>query len=194
MFPYPSTTIPTLPIRGNFCLWQVHKDFKKAFLSPKLDNPYPCGKEKPIDTQRGILKLGFELVSAGPPCDQDPTVIPDGSILTASGTVIRRADGLATFVSTGRGRFLIKSPIGVSLFTGFIALMVRIGTHHPPFGQEPCNLENHIEGWLVGLGVNELKAISLRALIVASGTIDKKESSTIPKGTMNGVLVKPSNE
>ncbi len=194
MFPIPSTTIPTLPIRGNFCLWQIHKDFKKAFLSPKLDNPYACGKEKPIETQRGVLKVGIELVSGGLPCDQDQTLIPDGSLLTASGVLIRRADGLADFTSYGRGKFLIKSPNSKPLFIGFMELFVRIGAQHPPICQEPSNLENQIEGFLVGLGVNELKTISLRALLVANGTIDRKESTPISKGTLNGILVKPSNE
>lgn len=194
MFPYPSTAIPTLPTAGNFCLVQIHKDFKKAFLTPKLDSPYYCGREKPLETRRGILRVQIELVSAGLPCDQDPKLIPDGSILTASGIVIRRADGLADFTSYGRGRFLIKTLEGEALFNGFIELMVRIGTHHPPFGDEPCNLENHIEGWLVGLGVTKLKEVCLRAFMVATGTIDLKETTPITKGTLNGVLIKPSNE
>jgi len=194
MFHYPRTTIPTLPGSDNFCLWQIHKDFSKGSLSPTLGNLYACGKDKPFETQHGSLSISIELISAGPPCDQDPQLIPNGSVLTAKGVVIRRKDGLADFTSNGPGSFIITAPNKVQLFSGFIELMVRVGTHHFPFGDEACNPENHIEGWLVGLGKGELSSICLRALLAANGTVAQKDTTPITKGTLNGVLLKPSSE
>jgi len=65
------------------------------------------------------------------------------------------------------GMFTITSPANVVLFHGRIELMERVSTHHPPFGAEACNLENHVEGWLIGNG-GLAGNYCLRALYVAS--------------------------
>ena len=82
------------------------------------------------------------------------------------GVLLRRAERLADFT----GRFTITSPTGVVLFRGAIELMDRVGTHHAPFGTETCNLESHVEGWLVGLGEPTLPNHCLRPLFVARAT------------------------
>jgi hypothetical protein len=128
------------------------------------------------------MKLG----TAGPPCDQNPELIPNGSTLEARGVLLRRADGLADFT----GRFTIASPAGAILFRGAIELMDRIGTHHAPFGAEPCNPESHVEGWLVGLGSAVLPNHCLRALFVARGQLGTGPGPFAIAGSLNGVLVK----
>jgi hypothetical protein len=194
MVPYPQTTIPTLPTTGNFCLWQVHKEIKDGSLTPRLGPPYQCGAKKPYAVQRGNLKVTFEFYTAGTPCDQAPDLIPNGSRLIASGVVFRRADGLVDFASYGRGRFAIMDPNGLLLFTGFVELMIRIGTHQPPFGQEHCEQENHMEGWLVGLGATKWEGMCLRALLVANAVLDRNEPTSIKQGYLNGVVVMPTRE
>jgi hypothetical protein len=192
MSPFPNTTIPTLPPVGTYCLVRVDKVFKGK-RAVDFQTPYKCGREKPLETHKGILKLKLELGSAGAPCDENPPLIPDGSILTASGVVIRRVDGLADFTSSGRGGlFVIRAPDGTILFTGFIELMDRVGSHGKPVGPEPCDLEKHVEGWLVGTGKGKLDGTCLRVLLVANGFLDLKEATPI-EGRLNGVLVKPSD-
>ena len=122
-------------------------------------------------------------------CDEKKSPIPDGSVLSVSkkqGIMIVRKDGLSLFF----GRFTISDPKGIPLFTGYMELMDRIGTHHEPFGTEKCNQENHIEGWLVGKSSNILENLLLRALVVAKAEQlpDAKESGL--SGFLNGVIVR----
>ncbi len=181
MSPLPMTSIPTLPL-ANCCLWQVHKKFEGA-RRVELQHPYRCDTGM---TQCGRLRLQLKFVSAGPPCDQDPGLIPDSSILRASGVVIRRVDGLADFVA----RFAIISPRRVVLFRGAMELLDRIGTHHAPFGPEPCNPQSHVEGWLVGQGGPTLPNHTLRLLFVARGHLPEAGGPFPLSGIVNGVLVK----
>jgi hypothetical protein len=189
MTPFPMTSIVTLPA-GEICLWRINKKIKGRRV-PKLDLPYPCGMEKPDETQRGILRVDMDLFSARNPCDERPELIPDGSHLKASGVIIRRVDGLADFTSAGRGRFVIKAPDGTTLFIGCIELMDQVCTHQDPFGNEACNAKNHVEGWLVGSGEGKLQDIFVRAMLVMNAPLDPREATSFD-GILNGILGSPS--
>jgi hypothetical protein len=182
MSPFPMTAIPTLPPVGPSCLWQLHKQ-AEGERRTALPAPHPCDTG-PVQQGTGTIRL--KLVTAGPPCDQDPGLIPNGCVLEARGILLRRADGMADFT----GRFVITSPAGVAMFRGAIELMDRIGTHHAPFGPEPCNPESHIEGWLVGLGGPTLPNHCLRALFVARGQLGQGPGPFAVLGSLDGVLVK----
>ncbi len=183
MSPCMMVDLPVLPKDGDCCLWQVHK-IANGERTVKLDPAYHCNPGL-VDTQRGTLTVrAIDMISAGPPCDQRPELIPNGSDLNASGVVIRRADGLANFT----GPFTITSPAGAVLFDGRIELMDRVGTHHPPFGGEPCNPENHVEGWLVGRGKGVLANYCLRALYVASVLPVPTKPDSL-RGSLDGVIV-----
>jgi len=168
----------------NCCLSQLHKR-AKGQRTIRFGAPYTCDTGS---TSRGLTQYQFTLVSEGAPCDQG-NVIPNGSLLRASGQTFRRADGLAVF----SGEFQIVAPGGGTvLFTGTMEVMDRIGTHHAPFGAEACNQQSHLEGCLVGWGAAALPNHQLRALIVASdvnlptGT----QPAPIPLASIDGVLAK----
>ena len=182
MCPFPLTSIPTLPAAGNCCLWQIHK---KAVGQRKVDwqAPYPCATGT---TRRGVLSLELALFTFSAPCDQNPGLVPDNSLVRARGIVIRREDGLADFAS----RFNIITPAGAIIFRGHIELLDRIGTHHDPFGPEPCNPESHIEGWLVGLGEGAMVDWSLRVQFVARGQLPAAAGPFAVEGLINGVLAR----
>ena len=182
MSPLPMVEIPVLPNAGNCCLWQVHK----IANGDRTVQPVPGNICVGAPTQRGTVTVRFvDMISAGPPCDQRPELIPNGSDLKANGVVIRRADGLASFT----GMFTITSPANVVLFDGRIELMDRVGTHHPPLGPEPCNPENHVEGWLVGRGEGALANYCLRALYVATGSLIPDKPASLKNGSLDGVIV-----
>jgi hypothetical protein len=144
---------------GGCCLWRIHK---KAAGERRLEMkaPYNCDKGK---TAEGTARLRLVLSTEGAPCDENPTLVADGSVLEASGRTIRREDGFAHFA----GSFTIKNPAGVVLFNGRMELIDRIGTHHPPFGPEACNQQGLSEGWLMGGGSGPLSSFQLHALILA---------------------------
>jgi len=181
MSPLPMEAIPVLPNVGNCCLWQVHK----IANGDRTVQPVPGNICLAAPTQRGALTIRFtDMISAGLPCDQRPDLIPNGSDLTANGVIIRRGDGLANFT----GMFTITSPANVVLFHGRIELMERVATHHPPFGAEVCNLENHVEGWLVGNGGPGLANYCLRALYVASVLPVPGKPAGL-RGSLDGIIV-----
>jgi hypothetical protein len=182
MSPLPMVEIPVLPAAGNCCLWQVHKTANGS----RTVLPVPGNICVGAPTQRGTQTISIvDMISAGLPCDQRPDLIPNGSDLTANGVIIRRGDGLASFT----GMFTITSPANVVLFHGRIELMERVGTHHPPLGPEPCNPENHVEGWLVGNGGGGLANYCLRALYVAS-VLPVPDQPAGLRGSLDGVIVR----
>src|SRR5207244_13548124 len=61
-------------------------------LIPEQEPAYLCGV---VRTARGDTKITLGLTSAGPPCDQNPQIVPNGSVLEAAGNTIIRADGFA---------------------------------------------------------------------------------------------------
>jgi hypothetical protein len=183
MSPFSTTTVPWPSATAQCCIWQIHKKAEgERFLD--LGAPYGCDTG---EVSRGVARLRVKLASAGAPCDQDPLPIPDGSRLEARGSVVRRVDGLTDFT----GRFTIVAPTGQVLFRGAIELFDRIGTHHAPFGTEPCNPQSHVEGWLVGAGnATVFPNHMLRALFVARGEMPKPGGPYALLGSLDGVLLK----
>ncbi len=181
--PIPDVTIPGVPPTGNCCLWQIHKR-ANGKRTAVFGTPYQCATGQ---TARGDTRIKLTLNTEGPPCDQGTAIIPNGSILEASGNTIKRASGFAHFF----GKFTIKNPAGAVLFEGTMEAIDRIGTHHPPFGTEACNRQNHLEGWLIGRGSNLFPNSTLRALIVARAALPTPNIPTqAVSGSIDGVFIK----
>jgi hypothetical protein len=180
--PFPDIPIPGVPVSDNCCLWQVEKRIDGQ-RTAKYDPSYGCDTGV---TARGDMALKFVIQSAGLPCDQQD-IIPDGSVLVAKGSVIRRADGFGHF----NGQFEIVDPANQTLFTGYIETMDRVGSHHLFFQCEQCNPISHFEGWLVGRGSNLLPNHTIRTLLVARGTIPSPQNpTTAAVGSLNGTFIK----
>jgi len=178
--PFPNVTIPGIPAAGNCCLWQLEKRVdgkREASFGPV----YQCDKGP---TARGNMKIELRIRSAGPICDQND-IIPNGSVLTASGPIIRRNDLFADFM----GEFVITSASGEMLFEGTIETLDRVGSHHLFFNCEACKPKSHFEGYLVGQGVQN-PAYTIRALIVARGTVPAPGAAGAVAGSIDGTLMK----
>jgi hypothetical protein len=178
-------------VAGKCCLLRLQKTAKDGELDFQLGDPYECrNMDKAMKTASGTAKLQLVLRSGGNPCDELPSLIPDNSVLTAEGTIIRRDDDLAHFIGT----FTINAPgaNGKVIFKGYVEAIERISTHHPPFGSERCDMPNRLEGWLVGTGQGDATPFTLRALLIA----DTRPQDGAPKGyklpyaSIDGVLVK----
>ena len=180
--PFPGVTIPGVPPTGKCCLTQVHKVAEGHRLIPEQEPAYLCCV---VRTARGDTKITLGLTSAGPPCDQNPQIVPNGSVLEAAGNTIIRADGFAHFF----GQFTISDPSGTALLKGVTELIDRIGSHHAPLGTEACNQEDHFEGWMVAAGLGPLSNHTLRALIVARGNLPTGTSPAGVFGSLDGVLI-----
>jgi hypothetical protein len=163
-------------------LWQIHKK-ANGERRAVFGTPYQCETGQ---TARGDTKIKLTLTTEGA-CNQNQ-LIPNNSILEASGNTIKRASGFAHFF----GKFTIKNPAGALLFEGTMEAIDRIGTHHNPFGAEACNRENHLEGWMVGRGSTALLPNhTLRALIVARASLPTPTNPSPPVvGSIDGVLIK----
>jgi hypothetical protein len=147
--------------RGACCLWRLGL-FGAGEIQFKLDRPYPC----PIgNTASGSGFLAGKLRGSGPPCDEPHGLIPEDSRINAAIHPIRRDDDLAYLCGT----FTITDPNQKPIFEGNIDLMHRINTHHPPFGPDPCDRRDHLQGWLSGRGAENSRARGylLRAMLVA---------------------------
>jgi hypothetical protein len=183
MCPIPNIMIAGVPTACDCCMSQFHKK-AEGEREASLAKPYTCDSGL---TARGPTRIKLVLNTFGPPCDQRPRLVPDGSVLAAKGQTIRREDGFAHFL----GAFSLTGPTGTLLFSGRIEVIDRIGTHHPPFGPEVCNQPEHLEGWLVGKGQGELSSFTLRALLVAKGYMSPSGgNSKIESGSLDGVLLK----
>lgn len=178
--------LPTVPIVDTpgdqkSCLLRIDKNVKGEQRA-STGAQYDCQ----MHTIMGKLELRLNLSTAR--CDEDPELrlIPDGSQLAASGHFIRRKDGLAHFWGT----FSIRTPTGSTVFKGRIETFYRVGSHTA--GQcEPCNPENHVEGWLVGLHRNGKD--SLRAMIAAKAAPPEQDSTNRTfVGKLSGVVVRPA--
>jgi hypothetical protein len=178
--PFPNVVIPGIPPAGDCCLWQLEKRIDGQ-RQANFGNPYKCDTGA---TARGDLKIVVKLKTAGPVCDQS-NIIPDGSVLMAEGPIIRRNDLFADFM----GEFTINSPAGAVLFKGTIETLDRVGSHQLFFNCEACNPKSHFEGYLVGQGV-QLSNYSLRALIVARGTVPAPGATGAVAGSIDGTLMK----
>jgi hypothetical protein len=147
--------------RGDCCLWRLGLE-AAGKLEYKLGRPHECPTG---ETASGSGTLDLELKSAGPPCDESAQLIPKGSRLKATGLhVVRRKDDVAHVC----GAFTIVDGDKV-VWSGEIELMHRVNTHHDPFGPDPCDRKDHLQGWLRGTRATEGVANGhlLRAMLVA---------------------------
>jgi hypothetical protein len=179
---FPDVIIPGVPPTGTCCLWRVHKRAPQGQRIVQFGTPYQCPTGQ---TVRGNTTFRLPLVSEGPPCDQG-NFIPNNSVLEATGNTIKRADGFAHFF----GEFTIINPNNQVLFKGTMEAIDRIGTHHPPFGNEACNQQGHLEGWLVGRGVQQLQNLTLRALIVARASLPTGTAPAPVFASIDGVIIR----
>ncbi len=184
MIPLPRIGIPGVP-QANVCLLQIAKAFEGNRLA-QIEKSYPCDR---IKTIRGNAKIAIKLYD-GKPCDESEQLVPVGSLLTAEGNVIVRADALALFW----GRFAIRNPAGITLFAGYTEMIDRICTHVAVPPQGACRPRGHVEGWLVGKGGKGLEAFTLRVLIAAKGRPLPANTQSPFTGFLNGVLVRSPSE
>jgi hypothetical protein len=180
------TPVPRIPrtvaaVPANCCLWQVSKT-ATGQRTLTYAAPYECDTGQ---TARAATQIRLGFVTA-PPCDQDPTLLPPGSKLEASGNTIRRADGFAVFTGT----FTIRDAAGAALISGTMELVDRIGSHQAPFGSEPCDPKNHQEGWLSGEGTGSFSSFRLHAAIAAQGPLPAASGPQSLQVRMIGALVK----
>lgn len=183
--PFPDIPIPGVPATGNCCLTQLEK---RAQGTRKIDftgSSYACPTGA---TQRGVMRVEMQLVSAGGVCDPLLALIPNNSKLVATGNVIRRNDGFAHYLAD----FAILNPAGATLFKGTMETIDRIGTHHLFFNCEQCNGPSHFEGWIVGRGTAAVTAnFAIRAMIVSRGTVPSPAVVSTPMlGSLNGTFIK----
>ncbi|HEU4390421.1 MAG TPA: hypothetical protein VFV34_21635 [Blastocatellia bacterium] len=181
--PFPNVTIPGVPVPGKCCLWQVEERVDGT-REAHYDPPYTCDTGQ---TMRGDMRIKMTIKSAGLPCDQNAGLIPNNSTLEARGQVIRRVSNFAHF----SGEFVIRNPGGTVLFNGYIETIDRMGSHHLFFNCEACNGASHFEGWLVGRGSPALPNHTLRAILVARGTVPSPTTASTPlTGSINGTFLK----
>ena len=182
--PFPDISIPGVPATGNCCLTQLEK---RAQGTRKVDfgASYACPTGA---TQRGVMRVDMQLVSAGGVCDPLVALIPNNSKLVATGNLIRRNDGFAHYLAD----FAILNPAGATLFKGTMETIDRMGTHHLFFGCEQCNPVSHFEGWIVGRGTAAATAnFAIRAMIVSRGTVPSPAVVSTPMtGSLNGTFIK----
>jgi len=180
--PFPDVCIPGVPGKGDCCLWEIVRkvDGKRE---AKYGNPYGCDTGQ---TRRGEMSIKMKLAFVKSVCDQQD-IPPNNSTLEAKGIVIRRNDGYAYF----SGEFVITDSNGKTLFKGRIETTDRLGSHHTAPACERCNPVSHFEGWLVGRGTDAFPNHTLRAFIVARGTVPSpQQSSMVLSGNITGTLVK----
>jgi hypothetical protein len=167
--PPPTVMIPEVPSKA-CCLWRFEKEAKgeRTFAKPQLPSKCPNGKS----TTQWPTKIVLRLAPGNKPCDETAAMVPNGSVIEAEGITIHRGDGVAHFHSH---KLVIRKPNGqVISANGRMELLDRVNTRHSPFGQEPCNAPNHVEGWLVaswsagvaGEPTGQADTFTLRAQIV----------------------------
>lgn len=180
----PRVLIPGVP-RADGCLLQIAKAFEGS-RQVGFGNSYPCDELKTI---RGTAKITVKLYD-GKPCDESEKLVREGSILTAKGNIIIRADGLALF----DGRFILQDPAGVTLFGGYMETIDRICSHVTALPRISCRPKGHLEGWLVGKGGKGLEEYTLRVLIAAKTRALPEAKQSKVSGFLNGVLVRSPRE
>ena len=177
----PTAVAPGLSLSANCCLSQINK-MANGQRMLTLSAPYTCDTGP---TARMATRIRLRVGSA-PPCDQNPGLVPNGSVLEASGSTIRRQDGFAVFT----GGFTIKNPAGATLFTGTMELLDRVGSHQPPLGSESCNAQYHQEGWLHGNGAGPLSSFRLHASLAGRGPLTPTSGPQPLQARIVGALVK----
>jgi hypothetical protein len=180
--PFPDICIPGITDKGNCCLWEIVRKVSGK-REAKYGNPYGCDMGQ---TRRGEMSITMKLTFPQTTCDQQD-IPANNSTLQAKGVVIRRNDGYAYF----SGEFAITDSTGKVLFNGRIETTDRLGTHHTAPNCEQCNPISHFEGWLVGRGTDAFPNHTLRAFIVARGTVPSpQQASMVLSGNITGTLVK----
>ena len=180
--PFPDVCIPGVPDKGNCCLWEIVRRVDGR-RQAKYENPYGCDTGQ---TRRGEMSITMKLRFAHTTCNQQD-IPANNSTLEARGVVIRRNDAYAYF----SGDFTITDSAGKVLFKGRIETTDRLGTHHTSPACEQCRPESHFEGWLVGRGTDAFPNHTLRAFIVARGTVPSSQQSSMAlSGNITGTLVK----
>jgi len=180
--PFPDVCIPGVPSGDDCCLWQIQRraDGKRE---AKFGNVYKCDMGP---HRRGDMLITMSLKFPGTVCDQQD-IPANNSKLEAKGTVIRRDDQYAYF----SGEFTITDPGGKVSFKGHIETTDRLGSHQMFFNCEKCNPISHFEGWLVGRGEGVFSHHTLRALLVARGTVPSPSVPSTPMtGSLTGTLIK----
>jgi len=178
----PAVTIPGVPTTGSCCLWRIHK---KAGGDRRVTWQVPYATDKG-PTARGSTVIRLTLTSEGPPCDENPGLVPNNSVLQVRGYTLRRADSFAHLIGT----FTLSNPAGAVLFSGTLEAMDRIGTHHAPFGGEQCDQQGHLEGWLVGKGAGPMAPFTLRALVVGRASLPTGTAGAPIAASIDGTLIK----
>jgi hypothetical protein len=156
----PRAAATECPIGEECCLWRVGL-ITGGKLDHKLENAHNCDTG---ETAQGAGSLELKpLNSSGGACDEQK-LIPNGSQLTAATHSIHRKDDLAHICGTFKITFEEKA-----IFEGDIELFHRVNTHWRPFGPDPCDRKDHMQGWLRGKGAEtgRAKGHLLRAMLVA---------------------------
>ena len=178
--PFPDVCIAGIPDKGDCCLWEIVRR-ANGRREAKYGAPYRCDTGQ---TRRGEMSITMKLTTVTSTCNQQD-IPANNSTLQARGVVIRRNDGYAYF----SGEFAITDSTGKVLFKGTIETTDRLGTHHTTC--EQCNPVSHFEGWLVGRGTDVFPNHTLRAFIVARGTVPSPtQASMVLSGNITGTLVK----
>jgi hypothetical protein len=180
--PFPDICIAGITDKGDCCLWEIVRKVSGK-REAKYGTPYGCDMGQ---TRRGEMSITMKLTFPQTTCDQQD-IPANNSTLQAKGVVIRRNDGYAYF----SGEFAITDSTGKVLFNGRIETTDRLGTHHTAPNCEQCNPISHFEGWLVGRGTEAFPNHTLRAFIVARGTVPSPtQASMVLSGNITGTLVK----
>jgi len=105
----PAVTIPGVPTTGSCCLWRIHK---KAEGDRRVTWQAPYATDTG-QTARGATVIRLTLTSEGPPCDENPGLVPDNSVLQLRRYTLRRADSFAHLI----GAFTLSNRAGAVLFS-----------------------------------------------------------------------------
>lgn len=178
------TKFPAISVGPSCCIRRFHKQISGARVA-RYSRPYRCDGGSNVS---GRMQIRLRITIGECDEDQDPAganLVPNGSSLDATGQIVKRADGFAKFV----GKFAIRRPSGiVDVLRGELILLDRVGSHEPPFGNEPCNMR-HVEGWLQGVGVGSFSSFSIHAVLVARGVLPRASASRM-SGIVNGSIMK----
>ncbi len=180
--PFTPTTIPGIPATGNYCLWRINKSFDGT-LQSQLGRPYRCATG---ETRHSKTLITFRVLgSGGPRCDEPVPNVPANWFLSAEGSTVHRADGLAHFSGTV---VLRNGAAGPVLFRGTMEVTGRVGTHQA-LGDK-CDEREHFEGWLVARGAGALSNYTLRAVLAGKAPLPNGTAALPVQNRMTGVIVK----
>lgn len=158
---FPDINIPWIDPHTDYCILRVNRTFDGVFEGQEETPWYHCDETATTRFNAGITWK----ITAAPGCDESEKVLP-GGLLTSRGTTFLRRDGFAHYL----GRFRIANTDDVTLFTGTLELIGRIGSHQ--LLGEPCDAREHVEGWLVGRGEGPAERYMLRVVVVGEAVLE----------------------